>query len=48
MYQCIPSWIVGKDHPITIFATGEIAKYDMKDNIIDLKERGKIKFLGFN
>ena len=31
-----------KGHPITNFATGGIATDDMKDDIIDLKERGEI------
>ena len=33
---------MGKGHPITIFARGEIVTDDMKDEIIDSKKRGEI------
>ena len=39
---CIDAWLSElweKGHPITNFATGEIATDGMKDDIIDLKER---------
>ena len=49
---CIDAWLpelCEKGHPITSFATGEIATHDMKGDIIDLMERGEIardEFLG--
>ena len=49
---CIDAWLPElweKGHPITNFATGEIVTGDMKDDIIDLKERGEIardEFIG--
>ena len=33
---------MGKSHPLTIFARGEIVTDDMKDEIIDSKKRGEI------
>ena len=42
---CIDAWLPElweKGHPITNFATGETVTDDMKDEIIDLKERGEI------
>ena len=42
---CINAWLPElwrKGHARTNFATGEIAMDDMRDNIIDLKERGEI------
>ena len=42
---CIDAWVPElwkSGHPITNFATGEIATDEMKDDIIDLKKRGEI------
>ena len=39
MHQCMDSWTMRKDYPITMFATGEIATDGIKDDIIDLKKR---------
>ena len=41
IYAWLPE-LWGKDHPITSFAAGEIATDDVKDDIIDLRERGEI------
>ena len=42
MHRCMASWAMGKSHPMTIFARGEIVIEDMKDEIIDSKKRGEI------
>ena len=47
---CIDAWLpelCEKGHPITSFATGEIATHDMKGDIIDFKKEEKLLEMNF-